>query len=171
MHRSQIEAIIAKQIEILGIQEVKKILLAIPEITLDEQGRVTNLAREDEQMLGQIVDVFLEFSHEIVKRLLFEMDAPAISSSQVIEYGNDANSESPNTPAVVQHTEKDELVDLAPEEPFTHSGSDAIQKALESLDSRTSAEGSQDGPSNNPVPPQTQGSVQKLNDIIKQYNS
>src|SRR3989344_6361016 len=74
MHRSQIEAIIQKQSEIIGSGKVKKLLLGISEIQIDEQGRLVNLSRDDDQMLAQVVNVFLDFSHDIVKGLLFEID-------------------------------------------------------------------------------------------------
>lgn len=172
MHRSQIEAIIQKQNTILGPSKVKKILLGIPEIQVDDQGRLINLARDDEQMLNQVVNVFLDFSHEIVKGLLFEIDStihePKEDAPKPIEVSTEEKKIGVSN--VVPQSSKDELVALNPEEPFQHSGSDAIQKALESLGTRTSAEDTQAGPSNNSQDP-SQGSVQKLNDIIKQYNS
>lgn len=182
MHRSKIEAIIQKQTEILGSGKVKKLLLGIPEIQLDEQGRLVNLTQDDDVMLSSIINVFLDFSHEIVKSLLFEVDNNA---------NQDTEAQKPKpieTPSVedaigvsreIPNSSKEELVALDPDDSFKHSGSDAIQKALESLDDRTSAEGSQSGPSTSASPGdsaqasqvQTGDSVQKLNDLIKQYNS
>ena len=174
MHRSHIEAIIQKQIKILGISKVRSLLLSIVEVQLDDTGRLINLTGDDEKVLNQIITVFLDFSHEIVKGLLFDMpEAEQTENSEgemkTIEpvVSDEKGGVSPD----ISHLEKDELVALSPEEPFKHAGSDAIEKALQALDNRVSAESGQSGPSDNPAQNSPkQGSVEKLNEMIKQYN-
>lgn len=174
MHRSHIEAIIQKQIKILGVSKVRSLLLSVVEVQLDDSGRLVNLTGDSERVLNQIITVFLDFSHEIVKGLLFDMpETEPVEDSE--------NEIKPIEPAVldekthvspdVSHLEKDELVALSPEEPFKHAGSDAIEKALQALDNRVSAESGQSGPSDNPTQDSPkQGSVEKLNEMIKKYN-
>lgn len=182
MHRSQIESIIQKQVSLLGVTSVKKILNPIPEIELDSSGRLINLSKDNDEVLNHIVTLFLNYSHEIVKGLLFELDGVKM---------NEHPSEAEKTPVPASHDQiqgsvpnpsepVEELVPLAPDEPYKHSGSDAIEKALDDLKDRVSAEGSQDGPSSattsaseassQSIQAQSSGSTQKLNDLIKQYN-
>lgn len=189
MHRSHIEAIIQKQITILGKEQVKKILAPIQEVQMDDEGRVVNLSRDDEEMLNQIITAFLDVSHEIVKGLIFEIEpekALPQESGDIKPIEAEKKDPIEPLPKEVVSSSVDELVALAPDEPYKHSGSDSIEKALEDLNNRTSAEDAQSGPSNTPTAPedpsvqpstssdttgsQASGSVQKLNDLIKQYN-
>jgi len=174
MHRSHIEAIIQKQIKILGISKVRSLLLSVVEVQLDDTGRLINLTGDDEKVLNQIITVFLDFSHEIVKGLLFDMpEAEAVEETEkeIKPIEVQAHDEKANISPDVSHLEKDELVALSPEEPFKHTGSDAIEKALQALDNRVSAESDQSGPSDNPNQDSPKkGSVEKLNEMIKQYN-
>jgi len=126
------------------------------------------------ELLFLVRYIYPNFSHEIVKGLLFDMPEtePVEDSEKEIKPIEPAVlDEKTHVSPDVSHLEKDELVALSPEEPFKHAGSDVIEKALQALDNRVSAESGQSGPSDNPTQDSPkQGSVEKLNEMIKQYN-